>query len=168
VVLSFLLAWFIEERPLRKTVETSVGEALGGPMDTDSLRELTRALSRAAGRERTLAFMADTVERAGVELSPGATWALLRLGAPDPVPVAELATRPHVNPDGLRAAVEELRAGGLIEGERPTQAGSAMRERLVAARTDALRALVEDWEPDSEPELDPLLRRLADELAVPA
>jgi hypothetical protein len=43
-----------------------------------------------------------------------------------------------------------------------------MRERLVAARTDALRALVEDWEPDSDPELDPLLRRLADELAVPA
>jgi EmrB/QacA subfamily drug resistance transporter len=168
VVVSFLLAWFIEERPLRKTVETSVGEALGGPVDTDSLRELTRALSRAAGRERTLAFMADTVGRAGVALSPGATWALLRLGAPDPVPVAELATRPHVNPDGLRAAVEELRAGGLIEGERPTDAGWAMRERLVAARTDALRALVEDWEPDSDPELDPLLRRLADELAVPA
>jgi hypothetical protein len=73
-----------------------------------------------------------------------------------------------VNPDGLRAAVEELRGDGLLDGERPTEAGWAMRERLVAARTDALRALVADWEPDSEPELDPLLRRLADELAVPA
>ena len=43
-----------------------------------------------------------------------------------------------------------------------------MRERLVAARTDGLRILVADWEPDGNPELDPLLRRLADELAVPA
>src|SRR3954449_426554 len=168
VVVAFVLSWFIEERPLRKTVETGVGEALGGPVDTDSLRELTRALSRAVGRERTLAFMADTVSRAGVDLSPGATWALLRLGAPDPVAVAELATRPHVNPAGLTAAVEELRDRGLLEGERPTDAGWAMRERLVAARTDGLRALVAEWEPDSEPELDPLLRRLADELAAPA
>ena len=44
-----------------------------------------------------------------------------------------------------------------------------MRERLVAARTDGLRQLIDDWEPDKYPELDPLLRRLADELApVPA
>jgi EmrB/QacA subfamily drug resistance transporter len=168
VVVAFVLSWFIEERPLRKTVETGVGEALGGPVDTDSLRELTRALSRAAGRERTLAFMADTVSRAGVDLSPGATWALLRLGAPDPVPVAELATRPHVNPAGLTAAVEELRGRGLLDGELCTPAGRTMRERLVAARTDGLRTLVAEWEPDEEPELDPLLRRLADELAVPA
>jgi MarR family len=168
VVVAFVLSWFIEERPLRKTVETGVGEALGGPVDTDSLRELARALSRAVGRERTLTFMADTVTRAGVDLSPGATWALLRLGAPDPVPVAELATRPHVSPAGLTAAVEELRDRGLLDGERCTSAGRTMRERLVVARTDGLRALVAEWEPDEEPELDPLLRRLADELAVPA
>ena len=49
VAVAFVLSWFIEERPLRKTVETSVGDAIGGPVDTDSLRELTRALSRAVG-----------------------------------------------------------------------------------------------------------------------
>ena len=39
----------------------------------------------------------------------------------------------------------------------------------MAARTDGLRQLIDDWEPDKFPELDPLLRRLADELApVPA
>ena len=53
-------------------------------------------------------------------------------------------------------------------GERPTAAGYAMRQRLVAARTDGLRTLVADWQPDENPELDPLLRRLADELAAPA
>jgi EmrB/QacA subfamily drug resistance transporter len=168
VAVAFVLSWFIEERPLRGTVETGVGEALGGPVDTDSLREITRALSRAAGRERTLAFMARTIASAGIDLTPGASWALLRLGVPDPPSLAELAALPHVDPGRLAIAIAELRTAGLLEGERPTAAGSALRERLVAARTDCLRALIADWEPDRHPELDPLLRSLAHELAVPA
>ena len=43
---AFLLSWFIEERPLRQTVETNLGESLGAPVDTDSMSQLTRALSR--------------------------------------------------------------------------------------------------------------------------
>jgi EmrB/QacA subfamily drug resistance transporter len=168
VGIAFVLSWFIEERPLRKTVETNVGDSIGGPVDTDSMSQLTRALSRAVGRERTLAFMADTVARAGVDLSPGASWALLRLGASDPITVAEAAVLPHVDADRLATAVAELRGEGLLDGDRPTPAGYAMRERLVAARTDGLRILVADWKPDENPELDPLLRRLADELAAPA
>ena len=46
VAVAFLLSWFIPERPLRATIETSVGEALGGPVDTDSMSQLARALSR--------------------------------------------------------------------------------------------------------------------------
>ena len=168
VVVAFVFSWFIEERPLRKTVETNVGEGIGGPVDTDSMRELTIALSRAVGRERTLAFLRDTVERAGVELSPSASWALLRLGAPEEPTLEELAGRPHVRPERLYAAVDELRAAGLLDGERATAEGFVMRERLVVARTDGLRILIADWEPDENPELDPLLRRLADELAAPA
>ena len=168
VALAFVLSWFIEERPLRKTVETNVGESLGAPVDTDSMSQLTRALSRLVGRERTLVFMAETVARAGVDLSPSASWALLRLGAPDPITVAEAAALPHVDAGRLAKAVDELCAAGLHDGERPTEAGHAMRVRLVAARTDGLRILVADWEPDENPELDPLLRRLADELAAPA
>ena len=132
------------------------------------MSQLTRALSRTVGRERTLVFMAETVARAGVDLSPSASWALLRLGAPDPITVAEAAALPHVDVGRLAIAVDELRAAGLLDGERPTEAGHAMRVRLVAARTDGLRMLVADWKPDENPELDPLLRRLADELAAPA
>ena len=168
VAVAFVLSWFIEERPLRKTVETNVGESLGAPVDTDSMSQLTRALSRLVGRERTLVFMAETVARAGVDLSPSACWALLRLGAPDPITVAEAAALPHVDAGRLAKAVDELCAAGLHDGERPTEAGHAMRVRLVAARTDGLRILVADWEPDENPELDPLLRRLAAELAAPA
>ncbi len=53
MVLAFVLAWFIREQPLRATVETSagLGESLGAPVDTDSLREVTRGLS-APGRPR--------------------------------------------------------------------------------------------------------------------
>jgi EmrB/QacA subfamily drug resistance transporter len=168
VGLAFVLAWFIEERPLRTTVETSVGvgEAIGGPVDTDSLREIARELSRAAGRERTVAFLSDTVVRAGVDLSPGAGWLLLRLGAPDPPPLAQLLARPHADRVRLDAAVAELRGQGLLDGERPTEAGGEMRARLVAARTEGLRTIVADWEPDENPELDLLVRRLADELTV--
>jgi EmrB/QacA subfamily drug resistance transporter len=168
VLVAFVLSWLIPERPLRTTVETTVGDVIGGPVDTDSMREVARQLSIAVGRERTLEFLADTVHRAGVELSPGASWALLRLGAPDAPSVENLAARPHVRQERLLAAVEELRGLGLLEAERPTEAGRATRERLVAARTDGLRTLVADWEPDQNPELDPLLRRLAGELAAPA
>jgi EmrB/QacA subfamily drug resistance transporter len=166
MALAFLLTWLIPEKPLRKTVETSsVVDTVGGPVDTDSVRELTRALSRAVGRDRTLAFMANTLERAGIDLSPSASWALIRLGAPEAPAVAELAELPNVRPDRLATAVEQLRERGLLDGEQLTEAGTAMREQLVAARTAGLRALIDDWEPDRHPELDPLLRRLAAELA---
>src|SRR4051794_20323573 len=47
---AFLLTWFIPEQRLRKTIDaTVVGDTIGGPVDTDSLRELTRCLSRTAG-----------------------------------------------------------------------------------------------------------------------
>ena len=59
----------------------------------------------------------------------------------------------------------ELRDGGLVAGDRVTEAGAELRERLVDARTEGLRELISDWEPDRFPELDPVLRRLADELA---
>jgi EmrB/QacA subfamily drug resistance transporter len=170
VVIAFLLSWLIPEAPLRKTVDaTVVGDTIGGPVDTDSLRELTRALSRAAGRDRTLRFMRGVTERAGVDLSPAASWALLRLGAPEAPSVADLAALPSVRSDRLAAAMGELREGDYVAGERVTPAGLELRSRLVEARTEGLRELISDWEPDRFPELDGLVRRLAQELVpVPA
>jgi EmrB/QacA subfamily drug resistance transporter len=168
VLVAFALSWLIPEKPLRATVTTTVGESLGAPVDTDSLREITRSLSRLVGRERTLAFLEDTVRRAGVALSPSASWLLLRAGAPDAPAAAELRALPRVDPARFDAARAELTAAGLLDAAGvPTPAGHAMRDQLVAARTDALRELVADWEPDEHPELAPLLRRLAEELAEP-
>ena len=84
MVVAFLLSWLIPQEPLRKSVDpTVIGDPLGGPVDTDSMRELTRALSRAAGRERTLTFMRGVVERAGSTSRPArlgrwCAWARLR------------------------------------------------------------------------------------------
>ena len=91
----------------------------------------------------------------------------MRLGAPDAPTLAEIAELPHVDAGRLEIAAGELRDAALLDGERPTAAGRAMRERLVAARIDGLRQLVEDWQPDENPEIDPLLRQIAAELAVP-
>ncbi|HET6506773.1 MAG TPA: MDR family MFS transporter [Baekduia sp.] len=171
MVLAFLMAWLIREMPLRKTVETSagLGESLGAPVDTDSLREVTRGLIRLAGRERTLEFIAGATRRAGVDLDPGPAWLLLSGGAPDaPADVRAIRDRPHVPGDRFDAALAVLRERGLVADDGAiTPAGHALRDRLVAARTDCLRGLVDDWEPEAQPELDPLIARLAEELAVP-
>jgi EmrB/QacA subfamily drug resistance transporter len=172
VIIAFLLAWLIQEKPLRQTVETSagVGESFGAPVDTDSLREVTRGLTRLVGRERTLVFIEGATARAGVELSPSAAWLLLRAGAPDAPPdLTELKELPHVNPSAFDAAHAELHDRGHLAHGVPglTATGVATRDQLVAARTDCLRTLVEDWNPAEHPELEPLLRRLAEELARP-
>jgi EmrB/QacA subfamily drug resistance transporter len=171
VAVAFALSWLIPERPLRRTVETSgLGEGFAAPKDTDSLREVTRALSRAAGRDRTRAFMERTAAAAGVDLSPAAAWMLLRLGVSDPPTVEQLRRAHHVEPALMAGALAELGTHGIVDGhEELTEEGAAVRGRLVEARHECLRQLVEDWEPDSDPELDPLLRRLSEELEpVPA
>jgi EmrB/QacA subfamily drug resistance transporter len=171
MVLAFVMAWFIREQPLRSTVETSagLGESLGAPVDTDSLREITRGLTRLVGRERTLEFIENATRHAGVDLEPGAAWLLMHAGAPDaPADLREIRERPHVPAERFDAALASLRARDAIDADgHVTPAGHALRDQLVAARTDCLRGLIADWQPDEHPELDPLLHRLAEELAVP-
>jgi EmrB/QacA subfamily drug resistance transporter len=167
VLVAFVLSWFIQEKPLRQTVETSVGfgESLRAPVDTDSLRELTRGLARLVGRERVLAFVEGAAGRAGVDLSPGAAWFLLR--NPPPEFLAEARALPHVHPDGFDRALAEVRARGYYDAGGITPSGIATRDQLVAARTDCLRELIADWEPQGDPELDAILCRIAEELGRP-
>src|SRR3954454_18614972 len=143
VLVAFALSWLIQEKPLRQTVETSVGvgESFGAPNDTDSLREITRGLARLVGRERTLQFVEGAAARAGVDVAAGAAWFLLR--APAPEQIAVIRTLPHVDPAGFEAAVAEVRDRGWYDGGGLTPAGHAVRDRLVAARATCLYELID-------------------------
>jgi len=130
------------------------------------VRELSRGLSRLLGRERTLEFMEGAAARAGVDVRPGTAWFLLRSPAPDELD--HLRTLPHVNQDGFDAAAADARTRGFYADDGLTPAGNAMRDQLVAARTDGLRELIADWQPPTQdPELDAVLERLACELKQP-
>src|SRR3954463_9194598 len=74
---AFLLSWMLEERPLRKTVETAgVGEAFAVPREPDAMRELLRELSVLAGRDRSRRFLERAAAGAGLDLSPMECWLL--------------------------------------------------------------------------------------------
>ncbi|HEV7482458.1 MAG TPA: MDR family MFS transporter [Solirubrobacterales bacterium] len=169
VTVAFLLAWILEERPLRKTIEDSgVGDAFAPPQDTDSLREITRELSRLVGRERTRRFIEGVIEIAEVELTPAEVWLLGR--AVDGAIPGEALEAGDANDQALLAeAVERLRGRGMAEPSldppaRLTEAGLTVRERLLAARQRSLTSLVADWESEA-PELDAMIARLSGELA---
>jgi EmrB/QacA subfamily drug resistance transporter len=169
VTIAFLLAWLLEERPLRKTIEDSdLGDAFAAPQDTDSLREITRELSRLVGRERTRRFLEGVIEKAEVELTPAEVWLLGRT-ADGTIPADALEVDAEVDRARLTAAVERLRGRGLAEPgpampARLTEAGLAVRRRLLAARQRSLTTLVADWESEA-PELDEMIERLSAELS---
>jgi EmrB/QacA subfamily drug resistance transporter len=164
-VVAFALSWLIEERPLRRTVESpGLDDVFANPRDSDSTVELTRELSRAVGRTRTRAFVEKAAADAGIDLTPRQILVLTRVAHDYPLDVPAFA---DVTPDeaGRRGAavLAELRDRGLVGGDPPrlTPEGGRVYDGVVAARSDALRTLVAGWEPDQNPEIDPIIRRLA-------
>jgi EmrB/QacA subfamily drug resistance transporter len=165
----FLLAWRLEERPLRATAATSHGleDSLAAPRSADSLREIERALSLCLPREARLDFHARVAERADVELSPGATWALVRIDEHGFAGTRELAQQQGVPNERVAAVVGELRSRGLVagEGESLTETGQAIAGRVVTARRDQLHDDLADESAERDPAVEELLRRLARELS---
>jgi MFS family permease len=166
VAVAFLLTWLIEERPLRQTVETAdLNEAFAAPTEGDSLHLVIRDLARLVGRERTRAFIARTVEAAGVDLPGPGAWLLVRgaegerLDDPD-----RLAEGRPVEPAFVEEHLVDLRNRSLVADGRLTPEGQATAERLLAARRQCLGQLVEDWEPDGDAALNAAIDRLAREL----
>ncbi len=164
MLVAFLLAWTIEERPLRQTVDTAgVGEAFAAPKRGDSLSELTRELAQLVGRDRTRAFIERTVDAAGLDLCPGAAWLLVQADAGND-PRAVAAER-AVDGAWVDRELGALTRDGLLDGEAPTDAGRVTAARLVDARRECLRSLVADWSPDEDPRVNDAIERLAAQLA---
>jgi hypothetical protein len=166
VALGFVLSWFLEEKPLRRTIEEpGLDTAFAPPQDTDSLNEITRQLVRLVGRERTRRFIEGVIDEADVEATPAEAWLLGRARdgrvPPDAVDVPDPDAR-----ERLSEAVVRLRERGMVDGDdgpRLTPSGAELRGRLHEARCRRLGSLVADWQPET-PEVDAMIARLAEEL----
>src|SRR5215207_6816877 len=110
-LIGFVVSWWLPEHPLRATAATSQGleDSLAAPRGPDSLAELERAITRCTTTEERERFHGGVAERAGVELSPGATWALVRVDEHGFAGARELAARQGVPPERVAGVVAELR-----------------------------------------------------------
>jgi hypothetical protein len=170
VAVAFVLAWTLEERPLRRTIEDrDAGDAFAPPQQTDSVGEITRELSRLVGRERTRRFIEGVILEAHVELTPAEAWLLGRADggmiAAELLEVSDPGDR-----DTLGRALAQLGDRGFCASAdaptRLTASGQAIRRDLLEARRRSLEYLVADWEPE-DPELDAVIGKLAEELGQP-
>ncbi len=166
----FVLAWFLEERPLRDTVGTAgVGEALAMPKSHRSLNEIERGLWSLMGRDTKKVVLARIIERAGVDLTPVDAWLLARIAEGDHVEVKDLAATYLIPGRFLDASAAELTVRGLAgagdDGLSVTEAGDAMLEKLYTARREGLEELLDGWSHEEHDELGALLTRLSRSLS---
>ena len=160
---AFGFTWFLEERPLRQTVaEQGIGDSFASPRDATSLDELESRLSKLARRENRHAVYERLATAAGLDVSPGEAWLLLRLDRAEAVTAAELAARYKLDEETVAPLLDGLAREGLVEGmpeARLSETGRAAVERMGAARQEALQQLLAGWEPDQHPEVLQLLER---------
>jgi EmrB/QacA subfamily drug resistance transporter len=167
----FLLSLRLRERPLRATASTSGGleDALAAPKSPSSLAELDRALGVLVSRAARQAFSEHVAARAGLDLSPGATWALARFGSYGIAGTREMAHEQGVEQERIAAVEAELRERGLVVGERAqgvlTPAGIAMADQVLSARREELHEMIADHSAQRVPEVQQLLEQLCVELA---
>jgi hypothetical protein len=151
----------LDQTIVATALPTIVGD-LGG---LDRLAWETSAFLLAQTRH----FRERLAARAGVDLSPGATWGLVRIDEHGFARARELAEHDGVPPERLAAVVGELRRGGLVAGEDAglalTSAGHDLARRAVVARRELLSEALADEAADRNPVVNELLRRLARELA---
>ena len=169
-LLGFALSWLLPERPLRETAASSTGleDSLAAPRSPDSLAEIERALTCAISPEVRRRFRERVTARSGVDLTPGATWALVRISEHGASRARELADQDGVPPDRVAAVIEELRQRSLLAGDGSpelTAEGRTLAGRAVAARRELLDESLADPVAERDPGIDALLRRLATELA---
>ena len=177
--IGFAVTWLLHERPLRETVSArsadvgqEVGDAMAMPAAPDSYEELVRGLAAVVDRNVRQGHVARIAARAGVPLGPAAVWLLMRIDERDGATLDDLAQRSPFDAPALRAASEELRAGGYIaehsddgaRGWRLTPAGCDTLGRIVEARRAHIEEVFGQWTAEERGDLAALLRRVTREL----
>jgi EmrB/QacA subfamily drug resistance transporter len=159
----FLVSWLLPERPLRTTM-TSVDETFAAPTASDSLAEAERLIVCNSDRAERERFRERMAQRAGIDLSPGATWALVRIEEHDVDAVRSVAEEHGATPERIAEVSDELRARGLLGEDGLTEQGHASSRQLLTARRDLLADVVDEPGRERPPELQALVERLARDL----
>lgn len=168
--LGFALSFLLQERALREAPATSTGleDSLAAPRSPDSLAEIERSLTRVTTPQERERFRQRLAQRAGLTLSPGATWALVHIEEHGFGDAQRIAEREGASPQRVGAVVAELADRGLLAGEdgarELTPAGAEHTTRLLQARCELLEQALADGSVDRNPEVEQLLRRLSREL----
>jgi EmrB/QacA subfamily drug resistance transporter len=166
----FVLSLFLPERKLRETAGTSTGldDSLAAPRSSDSLAEVERALTKVTTPDERERFRRAIGERSGVDISPNAVWALIRIDEHGFARARAMALDDGVDPGRIAQVTDELCRDGLLAGEdgglEVTPAGAAQTRRVLSARRELLAEALADEDADRRPEVSALLTRLAREL----
>jgi DNA-binding MarR family transcriptional regulator len=174
----FLLSLFLPERRLRETLAVAtevdiggdIGQAFAMPQGSDSRAQLLRGLAILADRDVRRRYVAAIVERAGVDLSPGAAWLLVQIEREPEVNIHELGRKGKADPIKLQSSKAELLDKTLVtptsasDVYRLTEKGCEIYNRLVAARREHLAEMWPEWSPKKREDVAAILRHLAREL----
>lgn len=169
-IIALILAVLLKELPLRETIRTPDLDEVVAPVWTDrnALAQVEQLAHQHHGREGARQTYVRLGAAAGVELSPGASWALTHLAEAGPLSASDMAERAHASTAELEPIRSELDEAGLVaaipETWELTTAGSTTAQQLFAAQTTALQAALRDFSPAQHPELVELLHRLSKEL----
>ncbi|MEU6704681.1 MFS transporter [Streptomyces wuyuanensis] len=171
VVVGFVLAFFLREDKLRGSVTApEVSETIApNPVQRSSYDECARALSVLGSREGRKAVYAKITTRSGLDISPAASWLLLRIKRHGLVEPARLAEATNVPVRAVTDASREVEGRGLARREglslMLTDKGVDATAKLSAAREESLAELLGDWwGPDRPTDLVQLVKELTSEL----
>ncbi len=170
---------------------TDMGEGLSAaPTQRTSLAEIERALSQRVDGELRKGYYQWLATTSTLGLTPAGCWIVSRLAQPEspgaskqggrhgsgerlssevrlgPMPERELAELADTTVHEGRQHTEPLIAKGMLTRSEDgvlslTPAGEDAAEKLFAIRRAGLVALLGDWKPDQEPDLDALLTRMS-------
>ena len=166
----FLLTLGLRETPLRGLEPAEdLGESVPMPRDATSLEELERIVTTLIAHENRWRLYADLAKRAQLDLPAPELWMLARLGERAPGSLQSLSEDLKLPPARLQVPLQALCDRGIAAADAAghlhlTAAGSAMRDRLLAARRQGLAELLARWQPDKHPDVLALLDRLANTL----
>src|SRR5262249_7966121 len=108
---AFVLSWFLQEIPLRKTAPSeTVAESIPPQRADDSQRELDRIVAALDEREERRRVYLQVIEHSGVEIRPDESWLLARVAERGPTTVQAVAAEFGLEPQVVASLAGDLAA----------------------------------------------------------